>query len=209
MLVSILNGFKMFMFTDVVINNWAWIINNYDSFNYPHCSRRVMWIELCLLETFFMLNSCGCCCRCWPGGGRNWVEHRKRQWMQHNEPHEGGFLINWVVMIIRPLGWSIWSTFPKKGKVESKKLTVGCPTGVALGAVGGVRRGDGGHAGAPDETKGCEATCCNTTCEARGTQAWLAGSFGKQRPGRCNLGLGRRCCCVRSRSSVMGEDLIC
>lgn len=96
--------------------------------------------------------------------------------------------------------------------VESRKLTVGCLAGVALRAVGRVRRGDGGHAGAPDEIKGCEATCCNTACEARRTEARLAGSFGKQRPGRCSLGLCRGCCCcccLWSRRSMIGKHLIC
>lgn len=100
-------------------------------------------------------------------------------------------------------------TSGKRERVESAKLTVGCPAGVAVGAVGGVCRGDRGHAGAADETEGCQATRRNTTCEARGTQARLAGSFGKQRAGRCNLGHLGGCCCPWGRSSMMGEDLIC
>lgn len=93
-------------------------------------------------------------------------------------------------------------------KRKSKKLTGGCPAGGAVGAVSGVRRGGRGHAGAPDEAEGCEATCCNTAREARGTQARLAGSFGEQRPGRCSRGLGGGCC-LWSRSSMVGEDLVC
>lgn len=114
-----------------------------------------------------------------------------------------------VLVIIAPLGWTDLSTLPKKkGRVESKELTVGRPAGVAVGAVSGVCRGDRGHAGAPDEAEGCQATRCDPAGEARGTQARLAGGFGKQRAGRCHLGLGG-CCCLWSRSSVVGEDLIC
>lgn len=149
----------------------------------------------------------------------NWVELKKWQWMQHNERGRGLIMNSWkrysnkdwVVKIIAPLG-TILSTFPQKtGRDKNTKLTVGCPGGVALGAVGGVRRCYGGHAGAPDETESCEASCCNTTCEARGTKARVAGSFVKERPGRCNLGLGACCCCccLWSRSSMMGKDLIC
>lgn len=86
---------------------------------------------------------------------------------------------------------------------------MGCPAGVALGAVGRVRRGDGGHTGAPDEIKGCVATCCNATCEAWGTKARVAGGFGKQRPRRRSLRLCGCCCCLWSRRSTMAKDLIC
>lgn len=86
---------------------------------------------------------------------------------------------------------------------ESSELTVSCPAGVTLRAVGRVGRGDGGHAGAPDEAEGGEATRSGTA----GGETWRAQArlarFGKQRLGGCGLRLG--CSCGgRGRS----EDLI-
>lgn len=86
---------------------------------------------------------------------------------------------------------------------------MGRPAGVTLGAVGGVGRGDGGHAGAPDEAEGCEAARGEAAgAEAGWTQTRLA-RLGEHRAGGCSLGLSC-CCCLRKRSrSVVGEDLIC
>lgn len=89
-------------------------------------------------------------------------------------------------------------------------LTVSCPAGVTLGAISRMRWGDGRHAGASHEAKGCKAACCDATgAESRGAQAWLAGCFGKQRPGCCNLELGGCCWWCWSTSCMMGEHLIC
>lgn len=52
----------------------------------------------------------------------------------------------------------------------SSELTVSCPAGVTLRAVGRVGRGDGGHAGAPDKAEGGEAT---RSCAAGG-ETWRA-----------------------------------
>lgn len=85
------------------------------------------------------------------------------------------------------------------------ELTVSRPAGVALRAVTGVDRGDGGHAGAADKAKGGKTA--GGAAAARGvsrrTQARLA-AFGEQIFGAGDVRLG---CCRDHRGG--DKNLIC
>lgn len=85
-----------------------------------------------------------------------------------------------------------------------------CPAGITVNTISGVSWRGRGDAGAPDETKSCQAACWETVGgETWRTQPRLT-DFWQQRSGGCGWGLG--CCCGSSRSRrslVAGNLVIC